>query len=104
MLTLRQVIDGLPIVNQDQKPKLIKFLLKKLNTAGKIKDGEGSVFMPMNDEGMSEGYGACPVLSPSNLNLSNYRPDLHLSSIPPLNKPSPRQNNSTALPSTRNTL
>ena len=54
-LTQRQVIDGLPIVNEEQKPKLVKFLLKKLNSVGKIKDGDGSVFMPMNDEGMSEG-------------------------------------------------
>ena len=43
----------MPIVNSEQKPKLIKFLLKKLNTAGKAKE---EVFMPMNDQGMSEGY------------------------------------------------
>lgn len=48
-----QVIDGLPIVSTEQKPKLIKFLLKKLNTAGKTT--EDAIFMPMNDKEMSEG-------------------------------------------------
>ena len=50
-----KVIDGLPIVNNEQKPKLVKFLLKRLNTVGRIKDGEDSVFMPMGDQGQSEG-------------------------------------------------
>ena len=48
------VIDGLPIVPEDSKQKLIKFLLKKLNTAGKTK--EDAVFMPINETGKSEGY------------------------------------------------
>lgn len=47
------VIDGLPIVPEDSKPKLIKFLLKKLNSIGKTK--EDAIFMPLNDKGMSEG-------------------------------------------------
>ncbi len=42
-------------MNAEQKVKLTKFLLKRLNAVGRIKDGEESVFMPMNEEGMSEG-------------------------------------------------
>ncbi len=47
------VIDGLPIVPEDSKQKLVKFLLRKLNTVGKTK--EESIFMPLNEEKMSEG-------------------------------------------------
>jgi translation initiation factor 3 subunit B len=50
---LQQVIDGLPIVNTEQKPKLIKFLLRKLNSVGHTR--EDAIFMPMNDKGSSEG-------------------------------------------------
>lgn len=45
------VIDGLPQVNAQQKPKLIKFLLRKLNTVGRVP--EESVFMPLGEDGMS---------------------------------------------------
>lgn len=47
------VIDGLPKVPQESKQKLIKFLLKKLNSVGKTK--EDAVFMPLGDNGISEG-------------------------------------------------
>lgn len=47
------VIDGLPIVPADSKAKLVKFLLKKLNSVGKT--SEDAIFMPMNDENMSDG-------------------------------------------------
>ena len=47
------VIDGLPIVPEESRPKLIKFLGKKLNTVGKTK--EDAIFMPLNEKGMSEG-------------------------------------------------
>ncbi|KIW50751.1 hypothetical protein PV05_09539 [Exophiala xenobiotica] len=58
------VIDGLPIVNADQKSKLVKFLLKRLNSVGRIKDGEESIFMPMNDQGMSEGFAFVEYQTP----------------------------------------
>jgi translation initiation factor 3 subunit B len=45
------VIDGLPSVTEDQKPKLIRFLLKKLSQVGKTR--EDLVFMPMGEDGMS---------------------------------------------------
>jgi len=45
------VIDGLPEVTEDQKPKLVKFLLKKLNTVGKTR--EDSIYMPMGEDGKS---------------------------------------------------
>lgn len=45
------VIDGLPEVNEEQKPKLVKFLLKKLNTVGRAR--EESIHMPMGDDGKS---------------------------------------------------
>ena len=47
------VIDGLPIVPEDSKQKLVKFLLKKLNTVGKAR--EDAILMPLNEKGMSEG-------------------------------------------------
>lgn len=45
------VIDGLPEVNEEQKPKLVKFLLRKLNTVGKTT--EDLIHMPMGDDGKS---------------------------------------------------
>jgi translation initiation factor 3 subunit B len=45
------VIDGLPEVTEDQKPKLAKFLLKKLNQVGKVR--EDQVHMPMGEDGKS---------------------------------------------------
>jgi translation initiation factor 3 subunit B len=49
------VIDGLPKVPEDSRPKLIKFLLRKLTTAGKTK--EDNVFMPMDEAtGQTGGY------------------------------------------------
>lgn len=47
------VIDGLPIVPEESKPRLVKFLLKKLNTVGRT--SEDAIFMPMNENKMSEG-------------------------------------------------
>ncbi|CEJ56701.1 Putative Eukaryotic translation initiation factor 3 subunit B [Penicillium brasilianum] len=48
------VIDGLPVVPEDSRQKLVKFLLRKLNTVGHT--SEDAVFMPLNDKGMSEGF------------------------------------------------
>ncbi|KAK3940900.1 Eukaryotic translation initiation factor 3 subunit B [Diplogelasinospora grovesii] len=48
------VIDGLPVVDQNQKPKLVKFLLKKLNTVGKTR--EELIFMPMDEDGKSMSF------------------------------------------------
>lgn len=45
------VIDGLPEVNEEQKPKLVKFLLKKLNSVGKTR--EDLIYMPMGENGKS---------------------------------------------------
>lgn len=56
------VVDGLPVVPEASREKLVKFLLRKLNTVGRA--SQESVFMPMNDEGMSEGY-ALPLLPPA---------------------------------------
>jgi translation initiation factor 3 subunit B len=56
------VIDGLPVVPEESKGKLVKFLLRKLNTVGKTR--EDAIFMPLNDKKMSEGY---TVLTPPKL-------------------------------------
>lgn len=49
------VVDGLPVVSEDSRQKLVKFLLKKmLTTVGHT--SEDAVFMPLNDKNMSEGY------------------------------------------------
>lgn len=45
------VVDGLPKVNEEQKPKLVKFLLKKLNSVGRTR--EDLIHMPMDDNGES---------------------------------------------------
>lgn len=48
------VVDGLPKVPEESKGKLVKFILRKLNTAGKVK--EDGVYMPLNEEtGQTEG-------------------------------------------------
>lgn len=46
------VVDGLPPVDEAQKPKLVKFVTRKLNAVGQVKD----FTMPMGDDGMSLGY------------------------------------------------
>jgi len=48
------VIDGLPVVTEETRPKLIKFLLRKLNGVGKVR--EDSVHMPLGSDGNSERY------------------------------------------------
>ncbi|KAL4948286.1 eukaryotic translation initiation factor eIF2A-domain-containing protein [Aspergillus filifer] len=48
------VIDGLPVVPEENRQKLIKFLLRKLNAVGHT--SEDAVFMPVNDKNMSEGF------------------------------------------------
>lgn len=47
-------VDGLPKVTEETKPKLIKFLLRKLNSVGKTK--EELVFMPVGESGQTDGY------------------------------------------------
>ena len=49
------VVDGLPIVPESNKAKLVSFLTKKLNASGKVK--EDGFYMPINAEGKTEGYG-----------------------------------------------
>ncbi|KAK4695858.1 translation initiation factor 3 subunit B, partial [Lecanoromycetidae sp. Uapishka_2] len=57
------VIDGLPVVPEDSKPKLVKFLIKQLNKAGKVK--EDGFFMPVNDESQkTEGYAFVEYQTP----------------------------------------
>jgi translation initiation factor 3 subunit B len=45
------VIDGLPEVTEDQKGRLVKFLLKKLNGVGRTR--EDLIYMPMDEDGKS---------------------------------------------------
>lgn len=47
------VVDGLPVVPEESRQKLVKFLLRKLNSVGHT--SEDAVFMPVNDKKMSEG-------------------------------------------------
>lgn len=47
------VIDGLPVVPAESRQKLVKFLLRKLNSVGST--SEDAVFMPVNDKNMTEG-------------------------------------------------
>ena len=48
------VVDGLPVVPEDSRPKLVKFLLKRLNIAGRTR--EDAVYMPLGDDKKTEGY------------------------------------------------
>ncbi|KAG9517718.1 translation initiation factor eIF-3b, partial [Aureobasidium melanogenum] len=58
------VVDGLPKVPEESKGKLIKFILRKLTTAGKT--SEDLVLMPINDEtNMTEGYAFVEYESPA---------------------------------------
>ncbi|OLN90318.1 Eukaryotic translation initiation factor 3 subunit B [Colletotrichum chlorophyti] len=57
------VIDGLPEVNEEQKPKLVKFLLKKLNTVGKTR--EDLVYMPMGENGKSLRFAFVEFSTPA---------------------------------------
>lgn len=54
------VIDGLPVVPEDSKGKLVKFVLRKLNSVGKVK--EDGVHMPVGDSGKTEGYVGNAIL------------------------------------------
>lgn len=42
------IVDGCPIVNEESRPKLIKFLCKKLGDVGRPK--VDLVYMPLSDE------------------------------------------------------
>ncbi|KAL2019335.1 hypothetical protein VTK56DRAFT_9715 [Thermocarpiscus australiensis] len=57
------VLDGLPAVTEDNKPKLIKFLMKKLNTVGRVR--EDMIFMPMGDDGKSLSFAFVEYSSPA---------------------------------------
>ncbi|GKT40654.1 eukaryotic translation initiation factor 3 subunit B [Colletotrichum spaethianum] len=57
------VIDGLPEVNEEQKPKLVKFLLKKLNSVGKTR--EDLIYMPMGENGKSLRFAFVEYSSPA---------------------------------------
>ncbi|KAI5206394.1 translation initiation factor eIF-3b [Aureobasidium subglaciale] len=58
------VVDGLPKVPEESKGKLIKFILRKLVSAGKT--SEDLVLMPINDETkMTEGYAFVEYESPA---------------------------------------
>ncbi|KAH8900945.1 eukaryotic translation initiation factor 3 subunit B [Thozetella sp. PMI_491] len=56
------VVDGLPSVTEDQKPKLVKFLLKKLNSVGRTR--EDSLHMPMGEDGKSLSFAFVEYSSP----------------------------------------
>lgn len=47
------VIDGLPVVPEESRQKLVKFLLRKLNSVGHA--SEDAVFMPLSDK-KTEGW------------------------------------------------
>ncbi|KAJ5824955.1 Translation initiation factor eIF-3b [Penicillium robsamsonii] len=56
------VIDGLPVVPEDSRQKLVKFLLRKLNSVGST--SEDAVFMPVNDKKMTEGFAFVEYQTP----------------------------------------
>lgn len=48
------ILDGLPKVPDDKKPSLIKFISRKLTSAGTIR--EDGFHMPVDQSGTTEGY------------------------------------------------
>lgn len=102
------VIDGLPIVPEESKPRLVKFLLKKLNTVGRT--SEDAIFMPMNENKMSEGCVQTKIEKHQRYNeavgtlrlIPNYSmsifSDLHLLNTSHPNRLSRPRNIFTALP------
>ncbi|KAK3057725.1 Translation initiation factor 3 subunit b, partial [Coniosporium uncinatum] len=48
------VLDGCPVVPEDSKPKLTKFLLRKLQSIGTV--SEEGFYMPVGESGMTEGF------------------------------------------------
>jgi hypothetical protein len=77
------VVDGLPKVNEEQKPKLVKFLLKKLNGVGRTR--EDQIYMPMGEDGESLRYVTQQSLETKSFNMEmlgspllNTRPKLRL--------------------------
>jgi hypothetical protein len=102
------VVDGLPKVNEEQKPKLVKFLLKKLNTVGKTR--EDMIHMPMGDDGQSlrydlEGFPLRPVMSKRRTTVSSHFSFTvsHLWNTPPPVRLPPRRGSWTWFLSTRST-
>lgn len=65
------VLDGLPVVSEENKPKLIKYIMRKLNTVGRTR--EEAIFMPMNDNDMSEGCAIVHHLACEYLSLTTVR-------------------------------
>ncbi|KAI9827898.1 MAG: Translation initiation factor 3 subunit b [Phylliscum demangeonii] len=57
------VVDGLPIVPDDNKVKLVKFLLRKLNAVGHTR--EEAVFMPSDEKQMSQGFAFVEYETPA---------------------------------------
>jgi hypothetical protein len=99
------VIDGLPVVPEDSKGKLVKFVLRKLNSVGKVK--EDGVHMPVGDDGKTEGYVLRMMAHGSTYWYAHHADcgttDMLLSSTAhPLRRLRP-SNNFTAPPSTRST-
>ncbi|KAJ5108325.1 Eukaryotic translation initiation factor 3 subunit B [Penicillium angulare] len=56
------VIDGLPVVPEASRQKLIKFLLRKLVTVGET--SEDAVFMPVSDKAETEGFAFVEYATP----------------------------------------
>lgn len=93
------VLDGLPIVPEDSKDKLIKYLLKKLNTVGRT--STDAIYMPLSDKKMSEGW----VIQILEVVAERLMDDIDLRSLNtrPPSKPWRPSNTSTERPWTRST-
>lgn len=80
-------VDGLPKVTEETKPKLIKFLLRKLNSVGKTR--EDLVFMPVGESGQTDGYA-----QKSTYRICEWLIGIDLHSLNILPPPKPRQRSS----------
>lgn len=96
------VVDGLPPVTEDQKPKLIKFLLKKLNSVGRTR--EDLIYMPMGDDGKSLRYAQTRTLPSRKRALMRSFTALPLLNIRRPQRPPLLCGNSISSPSTGSSL
>ncbi|KAI9668211.1 MAG: Translation initiation factor 3 subunit b [Bathelium mastoideum] len=55
------VLDGLPVVPEESRDKLLKFVGRKLTSVGKLK---GDMFMPLDDAGNTQGFAFVEYESP----------------------------------------
>lgn len=82
------VLDGLPKVPDENKPKLTKFIMRKLTQCGTVRDD--GFFMPVGADGQTEGYALFHCSPQAFMRAHTYRTVMPLSSLEARSRPSRR--------------